>query len=139
MSYAVSTLKEARKLRELTTKPILIFTPPTFFDVKKEDDFIFTVSDEEDCKYLSSLPFYVFAHLKINTGMNRFGVENAKELQYLCQNYKNIKYLGAYTHLFSREIATSKIQIDKFLSITPFIFNHITFKEGVEYKGLQKI
>ncbi|MBR2160218.1 MAG: alanine racemase, partial [Clostridia bacterium] len=66
-SYAVSTLKEARKLRALTTKPILIFTPPIFFDVKKEDKFIFTVSDEEDCKYLSSLPFRINAHLKINT------------------------------------------------------------------------
>ena len=71
--------------------------------------------------------------------MNRFGVDSLKQVLNICKIFKKINYLGAYTHLFSNQIQTSLNQIDNFLSISPFNFNHITFKEGVEYKGLQKI
>lgn len=108
--FAVSLLEEAIALRVAACgKDILILTPPTDEEdilACAENGFVATVTDlhtarlaERVCaKYSRTLR----VHLKVNTGMNRYGMELpalGKTCKYL-QNSKRVRVEGIYSHIY---------------------------------------
>ena len=69
--FGVACFFEAKKIKNLTNKKILIVGPLERNDI--DIDFSYTCSNVDDVKFLMSLNRKIFIHLKVNTGMNRFG------------------------------------------------------------------
>lgn len=100
--FAVTYLDEAHKIN--SNKDILIMTP----DYKNEefknlkDNYILTIDDINCLKRLKDYEKQFRAHVYVNTGMNRFGI-NPKKLEEFIKymtNFSNIiKIEGIYTHL----------------------------------------
>ena len=101
--FAVATLDEALDLRNSGIEEeiiILSWTPPSAKETLVKYNLTQTLIDFEYAKKLNDLPDVVKCHIKIDTGMNRFGqkvndIENIKEIY----NFKNIKVLGIFSHL----------------------------------------
>ena len=118
--FAVSIIDEAVQIRSAACgKEILVFSPPiTTQDVLLGawNGFSLTVSDLIVAKMIDGisrarkLPINV--HLKINTGMNRYGM-GLNELGKVCKrlsvnSYVNV--LGIYSHLYASTSATAEKQ-----------------------------
>ncbi len=111
--FAVALNEEAKELRlSGIDKDILILTPPHFKDVSQAVfyNFILTVDNFNTLKVIESecvkqnRPCRI--HLKFNTGMNRLGIDNLKELDSLAQHITKSKYLildGMFSHLGNPE------------------------------------
>lgn len=123
--FAVATLEEAIILREneiMGNILILGYTNTQNMKAIIKYDLIQTVVDEEYAKELLMLPFgsNIKVHLKINTGMNRIGIDyrNINFIKYLYKSSLNI--LGIYSHLCvsdsSKEddIVFTDLQIERF-------------------------
>lgn len=125
---AVSSLEEALKLRQFNEEiPILVLEPVhlEFLDKCLKNNITITVSSMEYFNELLTidLPSQLKIHIKLDTGMNRLGLQNSKDLQELLQKLPknpNLFLEGLYTHF-----ATSGIndkhwdnQLEKFKEIT---------------------
>lgn len=125
---AVSSLEEALKLRQFNEEiPILVLEPIhlEFLDKCLKNNITITVSSMEYFNELLTieLPSQLKIHVKLDTGMNRLGLQNSKDLQELLQKLPknpNLFLEGLYTHF-----ATSGIndkhwdnQLEKFKEIT---------------------
>jgi serine/alanine racemase len=123
--FAVATLEEALELRiKGNIKEdiiILSWTAPSEKETLIKYDLTQSLIDFEYAKKLNELPGVVKCHIKIDTGMNRFGqtvndIENIREIY----TYKNLKVLGIYSHLcrvreFGEEPDNyTKMQIENF-------------------------
>jgi alanine racemase len=107
--FGVATISEAIRLRKAgSQKPILIFgvTPASEAGLLKEYDLIQSVSSFETAKRLSEISSGLKFHLKIDTGMARYGLdlrneerlsEALKETQAI-YSLKNADVCGIYTH-----------------------------------------
>lgn len=107
--FAVSYLQEALEIRNSgIPAAVLIFAPlidEAEIRVAIANHFTLTVASLYDCRLLEKvsdeLGLPVQVHVKMETGLARFGVEIA-ELTALCQrlnNHKNIDLEGIYTHM----------------------------------------
>ena len=123
--FAVATLEEALELRVRGNIKediiILSWTAPSEKATLIKYDLTQSLIDFEYAKKLNDLPGVVKCHIKIDTGMNRFGqtvndIENIREIY----TYKNLKILGIYSHLcrvreFGEEPENyTKMQIENF-------------------------
>ena len=123
--FAVATLEEALELRIRGNIKediiILSWTAPSEKETLIKYDLTQSLIDFEYAKKLNELPGVVKCHIKIDTGMNRFGqtvndIENIREIY----TYKNLKVLGIYSHLcrvreFGEEPDNyTKMQIENF-------------------------
>ena len=120
---AVATLDEALEIRkEVTDIPILCLgiVPIEYIQECIKNNITITISNME---YLNSIITYnnLKVHIKINTGMNRLGVNNRFEFNAIYERIKdsNIMLEGIYTHIFNSqdEYVTSN-QFKKFEEIT---------------------
>lgn len=122
---AVATLDEALEIRKkLKDIPILCLgiIPIKYLKECAKNDITITISN---LNYLNELVEQIKdslkVHIKINTGMNRLGVNNKTELNYIYKTIKgtNLILEGIYTHIYNSldENATLK-QFDKFEEIT---------------------
>ena len=102
--FAVATLEEALELRVRGNIKediiILSWTTPSEKATLIKYDLTQSLIDFEYAKKLNDLPGVVKCHIKIDTGMNRFGqnindIENIREVY----TFKNIKVLGIFSHL----------------------------------------
>ena len=102
--FAVATLQEALDLRisgNIKEEIIILsWTPPLEKETLIKYNLTQTLIDFEYAKKLNELPGVVKCHIKIDTGMNRFGlkvndIERIKEVY----TFKNIKVLGIFSHL----------------------------------------
>ncbi len=107
--YCVALVEEGEELRRCgIDKPILcFFAPITEEDVCRalENRLILTVTDvaeivkiNEIAKRLKTVAFF---HVKVDTGMNRQGVNDFGEFEKLCEkarNLSNVKCCGVYSH-----------------------------------------
>ena len=126
--FAVATFEEALELRvkgQIKDEIIILsWTHPS----QKEDlikyNFTQTLVDYEYAKELNKLPGVLKCHVKVDTGMNRFGltindIEKIKEMY----TFKNLKILGIFSHLcrvreFGEEPDNySRMQIENFNKI----------------------
>ncbi len=118
--FAVALIEEAICIRTVAlTKDVLVFTPP----LTEEDcyalaanGFIATVSDLWTAKLLhrvcAKYRLSVKAHLKVNTGMNRYGmnISSLGKVSRFLQRSPWVQVAGIYSHLYTTDFQTSEMQ-----------------------------
>lgn len=119
------------------TKPILVFSPLLGKDDVSECafyDLAATVNGAAAAKLIGGLP----CHIKINTGMNRYGC-NLNELEEALEILDKSQILGVYSHLYAADDAqVSKKQLCEFLpavkavkAVNPEAVAHISASGGI--------
>ncbi len=125
--FAVALVEEGVAIRTAACgKDILVFTPPTDEEsayALAVNGFIASVSDLYTAKLFARVcEKYRLAgrvHLKVNTGMNRYGM-NASALGKVCCFLKERPYIvveGIYSHLFECKIERALWQRERFLQM----------------------
>lgn len=121
--FGVACFFEAKTISELTNKKILIVGALEKDCV--DDKFSYSCSDLEDVEFLASLNKKINIHLKINSGMNRYGFKDVKSfkkaLNIIFHSKLNVE--GIYTHFATTDeyVAIQKKVFDKFVKVC---FNH---------------
>lgn len=111
--YGVACFFEAKNLAKLTKKKILIIGALEKANINKR--FSYSCSSLEDVRFLKYLNKKINIHLKVNSGMNRFGFSS---LQDFSKAIKEIKYSklnleGVYTH-FATDDSFVNVQMENF-------------------------
>ena len=126
--FAVATLQEALDLRIRGKVPgeiiILSWTPVAEKETLIKYNLTQTLVDYEYAKKLDEMPGIVKCHIKVDTGMNRFG-HKVKVVEIFKKMYelKNLNILGIFSHLcrvreFGEEPDNyTKMQIENFNEI----------------------
>lgn len=117
-AFGVACLDEAIELRSVVTRPILIlgYTPASFAAELVKFDITQTVVDLEHAKELHAaaeiLGVCVNVHIKLDTGMSRFGIMAQGEKSYQTAalevseifHLKNLHVQGIFTHFAMADI-----------------------------------
>lgn len=125
---AVATLEEALEVRRITSLPILCLgiIPVKFVPICINNNITITISNIN--YLLEIIKLYTLrqlknlkVHIKINTGMNRLGVNNKNDFNFIYQAVKKNEIIleGIYTHIYSpmNNMLTLE-QFNKFEEIT---------------------
>lgn len=132
--FAVATLEEALDLRIRAKVQgeilILSWTPVLEKETLIQYDLTQTLMDYDYAKKLSELPGTVKCHIKVDTGMNRYGLK-VKDIETIKKMYelKNLNILGIFSHLcrvreFGEEPDNfTKMQIQNFNTIVEQLEN----------------
>ena len=123
--FAVASLQEALDLRLIgkVNEEIIIlsWTPVTEKETLIKYNLTQTLIDYDYAKKLNEVPGIVKCHIKVDTGMNRFG-HKVKDVEIIKKMYKlkNLNILGIFSHLcrvreFEKEADEyTKMQIENF-------------------------
>ncbi len=132
--FAVARLSEFLKVREVTNKPCLILSPLTNreMSIAIKSGAEITLSSQTDIDFLekvaSSNNTFAKVHLKLDTGMNRYGIKSCEELASTLEKLKekkHIKVVGAFSHLYNADDETiTKKQREKFIEMKNIILQH---------------
>ena len=120
---AVATLEEAIKVRERYTDiPILCLGVIYLKDLEVclKYDITITVNSKDYFDSIKELNLPLKVHLKLNTGMNRLGVKNTDDVDYIVSNMVNTNYIleGIYTHIFNpSDQDDTNEQLNKFYNL----------------------
>ena len=144
--FAVALIEEALEIRQaVCDKEILVLTPPT--DISEvvylfDERFIASVGDLKTAKLIQRVAFLrkkkIKVHLKINTGMNRYGA-SLFELGKICKFLSQSEYVlvtGAYSHLYGSDEKTAREQRAIFLrakKICERYYQNLTFHLSATY------
>lgn len=136
--FAVSSTYEFFKIQMLVSKPILILDP-IYENITKLASLgaVFSVCNKQSfeviLKEAKNNPKLIFkVHLKVNTGMNRFGFCEIKDIANIFEIVKkvqNIVVCGVFSHyfdVFDKKFA--KLQHERFLKIKQFCENNFDIK-----------
>ncbi|MBE5735135.1 MAG: alanine racemase [Clostridiales bacterium] len=122
--YAVANIDEGLEVRALNNSiPILILAPVSLndIDICSANNLTITISDNNYLKALiDGLHSTIKIHIKINTGLNRYGYDRISEFNKalkLIKHNNNIILQGVYTHF-----ATKKDDVE-YIAIQKDIFN----------------
>ncbi len=131
--FGVSCFFEAKKIQTLTNKSILILGPVDKENI--EDGFSYTCGTREDAEFLINLNQPIKIHLKINTGMNRYGFKCLKEFKKVLSLIKKSKLIveGIYTHFATTDdfVHTQMKEFSKFVKLCfDFGFNPIVHADN---------
>jgi len=129
--FCTATLEEAIEARKLTKKPILCFGYVHNNDlnlVQKNNITLSILSLDYFNELLKENP-KIKVHLKINSGMNRFGIKDKNEVKDIVNklNKSNMELEGIYTHLATSGV--SDIYYDKQISNFEEITGLINLRE----------
>lgn len=112
--YGVATVAEGARVRALSQKPILLVAP--WGESQGIVDHALTplVGSEQQLRSLVALRQPIVAHLKVDSGMHRFGVENAEGVLRLVDlaGGSQVCFRGIGTHFAST--ATAEVQRKRF-------------------------
>jgi alanine racemase len=125
--FAVALVEEGIEISTTACgKDILILTPPIAVEECEsiiQNGFVASVGDLRTAKLLLSvakrLKRVAKVHLKVNTGMNRYGM-NASMLGKVCKLFsgtESVSVDGLYSHLYTTDEATSRAQRELFLQM----------------------
>ena len=144
--FAVALIEEGLEIRQVACgKDILVLTPPT--DEREtfticENGFIATVGDFWTASLVERVARIrkkrIKVHLKVNTGMNRYGM-GLSELGKVCKLFSKSDYVvvaGAYSHLYGGTIKSANKQKALFVSakkICERYFESLTFHLSATY------
>ena len=150
--FAVSCESEFFEIKSLVTRPVLILDP-IYKNITKlaKINCEFCVSNLHQFKNILKLSkqnknIKFKLHLKINTGMNRFGFSDLNEIEKIfkyVQKTQNISIIGVFSHFYmgnNKEIA--EMQLSKFEDIKFFlsqkfdiskIIFHISNTDGFDF------
>ena len=118
-SLAVVTAEEGAELRHAgLTVPILVFTDllPERLLLARQHRLAVTAHSVESAKRVSSVPG-LKAHLKVNTGMNRWGVDPSEVGE--ARGILGDRLAGIYTHFASADsdAETTRLQTERFAAV----------------------
>ncbi len=101
--FGVACFFEATKIKNLTNKPILIVGPLDFSNI--DETFSYACSDLQDVKMVARLEKPIKIHLKINTGMNRYGFSDLKDFRKALNVIIKSKLIveGIFTHFATKD------------------------------------
>ena len=125
--FCTATLEEAIEVRKLTKKPILCFGYININDLSiiEKNNITLSIVSYDYYKELIKVNPNIKVHLKINSGMNRFGVKDKNEVKEIVDKLKksNMVLEGIYTHLATSGVSDSYYdkQIKNFEEITSLI------------------
>lgn len=128
--YAVASVMEAFELRNISSqKPILILgaCDLNYANECAQKGIRLTISSLDEVKFLNKyLETIALVHLKINTGMNRYGIGSIKVLKEILAEIKHggkIIVEGVFTHFATKSSDPAFIeeQYEKFASFLDFI------------------
>ncbi len=140
-SFSVFNPNEGEILRNLKVKkPILCFMASTFDDIEKcilknLQMSVFTENIAYQIVQASKkLNKKAYVHIKINSGMNRFGVKTHKKFKDIENILKSngVQIEGVFTHFHSKDDINCQAQVDEFNKIIGkncTYFKHITFNQ----------
>ena len=125
--FCTSSLEEALETRKYTKKPILVFGYVNTKDlalVEKNNITLSIISFDYYNELVKANP-KIKVHLKINSGMNRFGIKDKTEVLEIVKKLKktNMELEGIYTHLATSGVSDNYYdkQIANFEDITSLI------------------
>ena len=122
---ATSSLEEALKIREVYKSiPIIVLEPIHYDDIltASKKNITVTIDNREIFNKLIENKVKVNIHIKVDSGMNRFGLKSSKDIKYIFDNCNDrIKLEGIYTHLSSGVGNAFNQQIEKFKELTSLI------------------
>ena len=96
---------EGKRLRRYTAKPILVTTPCYQLQDLMQYNLIPLVGSVDEARRLAAVNAPLTVHIKLNTGLNRFGVDSLNELRTLLDVLHSNPYLkieGVATHYANR-------------------------------------
>lgn len=112
--FGVACFFEAERIKKHTSKPILILGA---VEKQKIDEcFRYSCGDMEDLKFLISLNKPIRIHLKINSGMNRYGFKEIKQ-------FKKALNMISQSRLILEGVFTHFATTDDFVQVQMKIFN----------------
>jgi alanine racemase len=134
-SFAVANIKEAVRLRDGDIKkPILLFGPCPDFKSAIRNNIIVSIHSTAEvkalCKALQGMhPAKCKIHIKVNTGMNRYGISNVWQLKSIlatAAKCSNIIVDGLYTHMAFETDRKNEIdvQLKKFVPFRSVMRTH---------------
>ena len=103
-SFAVSLLEEALELREINSSTTLIMMgaiSPIHLEVASQNNIQITIHDNQIFDAVISSPYHLKCHLKVDTGMSRYGFREPNQIVEVIktlQQTKHIDLVGLYTH-----------------------------------------
>lgn len=120
---AVATLDEAISVRELHPNiPILCLGIVYKKDLQicLDNNITITINSKDYYESIKELNLPLKVHLKLNTGMNRLGIKDRADLDYIIHSIEHTNYIleGIYTHIYNpnSEFDTHN-QLDKFYNL----------------------
>ncbi len=102
--FAVSNCVEAHEVRKIDSKtPILVLMPVKQSELKfcEQNNISITIQNSHELLNLAKQNLKINVHIKINTGLNRFGETSTKDfliIQEIFANYPNLNFEGIFTH-----------------------------------------
>ena len=116
--YGVACFFEAENLKKLTDKKILILGSLDFSEINSQ--FSYSCNSLTDVKKLIDMNRKINIHIKINTGMNRYGFSSIKDFKkaLILIRKSKLNFEGLYTH-FATTDEYVKEQVNRFM---PYIF-----------------
>lgn len=122
--FAVSSLEEALEIRKIDSKtPVLVLEPITIeaaIEASKHNITI-TIDDKKYYDELKTKKIKLKYHIKIDTGMNRFGTKCKEDITDMYNDANKYLYLeGIYTHLTTGNINSDYYykHINEFMKLT---------------------
>lgn len=123
---AVSSLQEAIEVRKYVDTPILCLEPINldYIDIASKNNVTITISSYEYYKKLiKNQNLKIKVHIKINTGLNRLGLDNKLQINEIYNNLinnKNIELEGIFTHFATTGIIDKNYdnQLSNFIKLT---------------------
>lgn len=117
--FGVSNISEARRVKKYTNKPILITGALDISQLSTRFDY--TCNSLVDVQILANTKKQLNIHLKVNTGMNRYGISSLREFE-KCLNLvqsSRLNLKGVYTHFATTDnyVEQQTQTFLKFLSI----------------------
>ena len=127
-ALGVATIEEGIRLRPFCDKPIIIFgyVPIEKYPSAYTHDLSLTIYSKQVALALAAFAeksgALLKAHLKINTGMNRFGVsyEDVSEINEIF-SLQNLFIEGIYTHFATADDSFYQIQRERFLGVYRYL------------------
>ena len=135
--YAVANVNEAIQIREMGVETnILVLAPVSLEDVNlcAQNNIAITICNNEYLNgVIDCLHNTIKVHLKVNSGLNRFGYKNISEFNKalkLIKKTNNVVLQGVYTHFATKKSDVEYINIQKnifneYVSLVPkYVIKH---------------
>ena len=122
---ATSSLEEALKIRKLYKDiSILVLEPIHYEDilVATKNNIDITIDNKGLFDKLINNNINIRFHIKIDSGMNRFGFKDKNDVKYVFDNSNEcVKLIGIYTQLYSGAGNSLKKELEQFKDLTSLI------------------
>ena len=122
---ATSSLEEALKIRKLYKDiSILVLEQIHYEDilVATKNNIDITIDNKDSFDKLINNNINIKFHIKIDSGMNRFGFKDKNDVKYVFDNSNEcVKLIGIYTQLYSGAGNSLKKELEQFKDLTSLI------------------